>query len=327
MVQKLRVIYLDFFHLTDSSTVCPEHFNELFNQRRRWEAAKILGYFMDHEKFDHDNALISSVYKIYQQILIIGTLLGPGSVLAMIAGSLSLYFKIAFSTALIINLIPIITFMVMCSFLTPRKQIKVAKILNIGFILEMVVIIIRVMIELTNGNWLAPANFMILFTFCCYVITGIMHPQDLQYLPMGIIYVLSIPCMHIILIIYAIFSLDKISFGYRNEKKTPKEIEAERAEAEIKAKEKELMSKQSLFERFLGKWNSTRMVYNYFSNFFGKNKSSKKTLQNMNEKLEKIENILKEIHPINKIPAREIPVNANITNKIQNPISNFLDYS
>ena len=281
---------------------------------------------MDHEKFDHYNNLISLVYKMYQKILIIGSLLNPGSVLAMIAGSLSLYFKIAFSTALIINLMPIISFMTMCFFLTPRKLIRVAKILNIGFMLEMVVIIIRVMIELTDGNWLAPANFIILFTLCCYVITGIMHPQELQYLPMGIIYVLSIPCMHIILIIYAISNLEKISFGYNNFKKTLAEIEAERAEAEIKAKEKEMMSKQSLFERVLGKWNSTRIVYNYFSNFFGKNKSSKKTLQNMNEKLEKIENILKEIHPINKIPTREMPVNTNIINKIQEPIRKFLEF-
>ena len=74
----------------DSFTACPEGFGEFYNQRRRWmpsTIANILDLLADYKRVMRNNDDISPFYIIYQIMMMVGTVLGPGSIFLMISGS------------------------------------------------------------------------------------------------------------------------------------------------------------------------------------------------------------------------------------------------
>lgn len=79
-----------------------------------------------------------------------------------------------------------------------------------------------------------------------FFIAACLHPQEFWCIASGIIYLLSIPSMYLLLILYSIINLNVVSWGTREvvAKKTKKELEAEKKEAEEaakKAKQKSLL--------------------------------------------------------------------------------------
>ena len=107
-----------------------------------------------------------------------------------------------------------------------------------------------------------------------------MHPQEIKCLPMGIIYLITIPSMYLFLVIYSIFNLNVVSWGTREvpKKKTAEELEAEKVlnyciflaillqlpiaffiekvTLEAEAKKKELESKKTFLGSLFGRDNS-----------------------------------------------------------------------
>ena len=61
---------------------------------------------------------------LFQGMLMLGTLLGPGTIFLMIVGSTSAAFHISNTSSFIYNLIPVIIFMVLC--LTTKSQFQVS---------------------------------------------------------------------------------------------------------------------------------------------------------------------------------------------------------
>ena len=60
-------------------------------------------------------------------MIMVGTVLGPGSIFIMLAGSLTVAFGVANSTAFIINLVPLIIFIIgelYDSFVRKRAHVK-----------------------------------------------------------------------------------------------------------------------------------------------------------------------------------------------------------
>ena len=77
--------------LSDSFTACPEGFEEFYKQRRRWMPST-LANIMDllgewGKRVRRNNEDISFIYICYQIMLMIGTIIGPGSIFLMISGS------------------------------------------------------------------------------------------------------------------------------------------------------------------------------------------------------------------------------------------------
>lgn len=81
--------------------------------------------------------------------------------------------------------------------------------------LVMMAVLVGVMLQITNDGFLAPSS---LFFFCVageIIITGLLHPKELNCLPYGIVYYVTVPSMYMLLIIYSIFNLNNISWGTR----------------------------------------------------------------------------------------------------------------
>ncbi|CAG0925739.1 unnamed protein product, partial [Notodromas monacha] len=88
---------VEYSAASDSYTHCPEGFNEFYNQRRRWvpsTMANILDLLADYKQTVKNNDNISMPYILYQMLLMIGTILGPGTIFMMMTGAFNAAFKI-----------------------------------------------------------------------------------------------------------------------------------------------------------------------------------------------------------------------------------------
>lgn len=289
---------VEYSAASDSFTACPEGFKEFYNQRRRWmpsTIANILDLLSDYKRVVRNNDDISIWYIVYQIMMMVGTVLGPGSIFIMLAGSFGAAFGLSNWTSFLINLVPLVIFVVICLTAKSDHQILAAQLLSVAYALVMMAVLIGILIQVANDGWLAPSSLSLAFVALTFIVAGFLHPQELACLPMGIIYYITIPSMYLFLVIYSVFNLNVVSWGTREvpKKKTAEEMEAEQVEAEANAKKKELKQKGtflgSLFNRNSGLEFSLK---NMFNSQESGNKISE-DITHLSEKLDRIEMALK----------------------------------
>ena len=253
---------VEYSAASDSFTACPEGFKEFYNQRRRWmpsTLANILDLLADWKRVIRNNDDMSFFYIVYQILIMIGTLLGPGSIFIMIAGSISSVFGVGNWESFAMNLVPIVLYVIICLRTKTDFQITVAQVLSIVYALIMVAVIIGLVIQILDEGWTSPNAMLLEFVIASFVVAAIIHPQEFWCLPNLIIYYITIPSMYLLLVIYSIFNLNVVSWGTREvpKKKTAEEQEAEKAKAEEDARKKELKTKSTFLGALFGKDSST----------------------------------------------------------------------
>ena len=253
---------VEYSAASDSFTACPEGFKEFYNQRRRWmpsTLANILDLLSDWKRVIRNNDDMSFFYIVYQILIMIGTVLGPGSIFIMIAGSISAVFGVGNWESFAMNLVPIALYVVICLKTKTDFQITVAQLLSIAYALIMVAVIIGLVIQILDEGWTSPNAMLLEFVIASFIVAAIIHPQEFWCLPNLIIYYITIPSMYLLLVIYSIFNLNVVSWGTREvpKKKTAEEQEAEKVKAEEDARKKELKTKNTFLGALFGKDSST----------------------------------------------------------------------
>ena len=79
-----KILFIHFF------SACPEGFGEFFNQRRRWMPSTIANIFdllSDAKNVVKVNPDISRLYICYQIMMMVGTVIGPGTIFLMLVGA------------------------------------------------------------------------------------------------------------------------------------------------------------------------------------------------------------------------------------------------
>ena len=140
---------VEYSAASDSFTACPEGFNEFYNQRRRWmpsTIANIMDLLGDAKNVVRKNDDISYTYIIYQIMMMVGTILGPGSIFLMLVGAFSLAFGFSNWLAFGINLVPLVIFIVICLVGKTKHQLMLAQVLSIAYALVMVAVYIRMLV-------------------------------------------------------------------------------------------------------------------------------------------------------------------------------------
>ena len=82
-----------------------------------------------------------------------------------------------------------------------------------------------------------------------FVLCGILHPQEIVSLFNGFTYYLAIPTMYMILMIYAVCNLNNVSWGTREVKPTPTELNSE--EEKRKTEELEKLKEDKMARGYL----------------------------------------------------------------------------
>ncbi len=80
-------------------------------------------------------------------MMMVGTILGPGSIFMMLSGAFAISFEIGDFDALLINLIPITFFMIACYFFPANAQIFIAQILSAAYALLMMAVLIGMVMQ------------------------------------------------------------------------------------------------------------------------------------------------------------------------------------
>lgn len=213
--QKFRV---EYSAASDAYTHSPEGFNEFYNQRRRWvpsTMANIMDLLRDAKSVVKTNNSISMPYIIYQIVLMVGTVLGPGTIFLMMVGAVSAVFSYSLYQAMLFNLIPITIFMLLCYFAPQKYQLIAAFIISAMYAMVMMAVVVGIIIQVLEDGLFAPTSLFFMVMILQIFITALMHPQEVGALPCFLVYYITIPSMYMLLIIYSLFNMNDVSWGTR----------------------------------------------------------------------------------------------------------------
>ncbi|XP_034664927.1 chitin synthase chs-2 isoform X2 [Drosophila subobscura] len=241
---------VEYSAASDAYTHCPEGFNEFYNQRRRWvpsTIANIMDLLADAKRTIKINDNISLLYIFYQMMLMGGTILGPGTIFLMLVGAFVAAFRIDNWTSFHYNIVPILAFMFICFTCKSNIQLFVAQVLSTAYALIMMAVIVGTALQLGEDGIGSPSAIFLISMVGSFFIAACLHPQEFWCITCGLIYLLSIPSMYLLLILYSIINLNVVSWGTREvvAKKTKKELEAEKKaneEAKKRVKQKSMLS-------------------------------------------------------------------------------------
>lgn len=119
---------VEYMSSSDSYTYCPGGFCDFFLQRARWipsTLANTMDLIKNCLKTIRVNECISFLYIIYQLLLIISSLLAPGTIFLLLVFALVRTLHIQLWISTISNLIPVGAFVVVCFICKPQKQVNI----------------------------------------------------------------------------------------------------------------------------------------------------------------------------------------------------------
>ncbi|GAB6030579.1 hypothetical protein CHUAL_007440 [Chamberlinius hualienensis] len=249
--QGFKVVYMAASH---AYTHCPVSFKEFYNQRRRWvpsTMANIVDLLNDRRKVVHNNESISNLYIAYQWMLMLGAVMGPGTIFLMLVSALNVAFGVANIRATWINLIPLLIFILTCIFAKQKFQLIVAEILTACYALMMIGVLVSLIIQIILEGWLTPSTFFAVALVLVYILAACLHPREFTCLFYFLIYWLVIPSMYLLLIIYSLMNMHDVSWGTREVPggKSKEQLEQERMELEEMKKNKDNKSFLHLLSR------------------------------------------------------------------------------
>ncbi|XP_050419061.2 chitin synthase chs-2 [Patella vulgata] len=210
---------VEYCAAADAYTYCPESFNEFFNQRRRWSPstmANIMDFLSDWRNMIRKNENISWMYVLYQLLLFFSSIVTPGTTFLLIVGAINMAFPtLDLLDALLANLAPICLFMVICFVAKSEWQLRMAAILSGVYALVMMLVVVGLALSVKTEGICAPATIFIIFLIAVFSISAIMHPMEFLNIFYGVLYVLAIPSMSMLLMIYSMCNLHVVTWGTR----------------------------------------------------------------------------------------------------------------
>ncbi|XP_024153983.2 chitin synthase chs-2-like [Oryzias melastigma] len=207
---------------SDAYTNAPEDFKELYNQRRRWgpsTMANIVDVLGSASLISKKNSSMSKPFMLYQLFAVISGILAPATICLMIAGSLSFIFNIHSAISLVLAVVPPTIYLGLCFKLKPDTQISIAAVLSIIYAIMMMVVTMSIIGSMVKEQTiLTPSSIFITVMSGIYIITGILHPQEVHLLFYGVLYIICIPSAYLLLTIYSMVNMNVVSWGTRETK-------------------------------------------------------------------------------------------------------------
>lgn len=91
----------------------------------------------------------------------------------------------------------------------------IAQILSTGYAMIMMAVIVGTALQLGEDGIGSPSAIFLIALTGSFLIAACLHPQEFWCIVPGIIYLLSIPSMYLLLILYSIINLNVVSWGTR----------------------------------------------------------------------------------------------------------------
>ncbi|XP_052237923.1 chitin synthase chs-2-like [Dreissena polymorpha] len=227
---------VEYCAASDALTYAPEGFYEFYNQRRRWTPstmANILDLLMDFKNVTKRNNDISMLYVCYQMLLMVSSILTPGTIFLMVLGAINMaYPQLSLYWALVLNLIPVAVFILLCFVAKSDTQLAYAAILSTVYSLVMMLVIVGLIKQAAENGFCSVTTVFLCFVAGVFIIASFLHPQEFWCIVHGFLYFLAIPSMSMLLMLYSIGNLHVVSWGTRE---APKPAAAQKPGESAKA--------------------------------------------------------------------------------------------
>ncbi|XP_033731956.1 chitin synthase chs-2-like isoform X2 [Pecten maximus] len=285
---------VDYAAAADAYTYAPEGFDEFFNQRRRWmpsTIANIMDLLQDSDATVKKNDNISRLYIIYQGTLMLSTMIGPATVLMMIAGAILTVFKVDLVQSYWIACLPASVFFLLCFWVPQKYQLFLAKLLSAFYMLIMTVVLVGCIVTAVEENPFHPSVIFLAGLVIIFLFAGILHPMDLGCLLYGALYFIGLPMGFLLLVIYSLCNLHVVSWGTREVStvnKTKKELEEEAEQA----RQMELDKNNGFFARFFPGINP-RELFEEWRQKKKKDDETAKLVKELSSKIDELANTLR----------------------------------
>lgn len=79
----------------------------------------------------------------------------------------------------------------------------------------MMAVIVGTALQLREDGWGSPSSIFLSAMTGSFFIAACLHPQEFWCIVPGVIYLLSIPSMYLLLILYSIINLNVVTWGTR----------------------------------------------------------------------------------------------------------------
>ncbi|XP_060586790.1 chitin synthase chs-1-like isoform X2 [Ruditapes philippinarum] len=225
---------VEYCAASDALTYAPEGFYEFFNQRRRWTPstmANIMDLLTDWKNVTKKNAEITLAYIFYQGLLMVSSILTPGTIFLMVLGAINLaYPEIELWMALLVNAIPVAIMVLLCFKAKGDTQLLYAAILSTAYSLVMMIVIVGLLKQASEFGFESITTVFLMFVAGVFVISAFIHPQEFWCIIHGFLYFLAIPSMSMILMLYALGNLHVVSWGTRENKTAAEQVEQKKKE-------------------------------------------------------------------------------------------------
>jgi chitin synthase len=126
-------------------------------------------------------------------------------------------------------------------------QLNFAFLLSLLYCLVQFIVLIGLIVQMARNKdpiYCDPNTMFFLFVTGTLLLCGLLHPREILAVGCGFVYYLSIPTMYLILMIYSFCNLHVVSWGTREVKKSPAEIQKEQEAALAKKADEDAKKKQ-----------------------------------------------------------------------------------
>ena len=212
--------------------------------------ANILDLLANFRRTVAVNTDISRPYILYQAMMMLGTILSPGTIFLMVVGAMNTVMNLDSKISMAINIFPILIFSIICLVVKKNDHIiLVAMILSTIYALLMLAVLVATAIDISQQGILAPNSIFFVGLMGSFIVAAILHPQEFACVFPILLYMLLIPSMYLLLTIYSVTNMHIVSWGTREVKSklTAKEL----AEQEAMAKEEQEKKGQKKRFKFL----------------------------------------------------------------------------
>ncbi|XP_070177240.1 uncharacterized protein [Littorina saxatilis] len=209
----------------DALTFAPETFNDFYIQRRRWSPstmANIIDLIGSWRITVKMNDNISILFMLYQFVLMSSSILAPGLVVYMIAGSYNAVLELGLWESYFLSVGPVFLYVVLCLKAKTETQIAVAAAMSAVYTVVMLLVTVGTIINVATASIVSPDVLFLICVAVIFIVAGFVHPNELFCLFHGILYYVTVPSTFVFLTVFFLCNLHVVSWGTRE---GPKKVE------------------------------------------------------------------------------------------------------
>ncbi|XP_050402194.2 chitin synthase chs-2 [Patella vulgata] len=216
---------IDYCAGSDAFTYAPETFHDFYIQRRRWSPstmANVMDLLTSWKTTVKMNNNISTLFMLYQFVLMASSILAPGTVTFMISGSYTAVLGLNPWQSYLLSTLPVLAYVLLCLKAKTETQVAVAAVMSAVYAIVMVIVSIGTVINIVEEDFLTPNVLFLIGLSTIFVITALAHPNELMCLIHGILYYLTVPSTFVFLTVFFLCNLNIVSWGTRE---APKKVD------------------------------------------------------------------------------------------------------